>query len=306
MSFEFSEKRELRFGPVSVALYLASLDKPLRSHIAFPTPEGPKPKQREPLSSSAVPRTRASPRARRPLLSPPRAPSSAMYSAGLEILGMILAVAGWLGVMVTCGMPMWRVAAYVGQNIVISQVIWEGLWMNCSVQSTGQMHCKVHDSMLGLPVDLQAARALVVVSLVMCVAGIGLSTAGAKCTNCSADAASKPRLVVTAGVTFLLAGTLLMVAVSWTANAIVVDFYDPTLEETGKREFGNALYFGWAASCLLVLGGALLCCSCPPRPPGAAGSGGGVKPHARAAATATNYSAVKTASVNGYTRRDYV
>uniref|UniRef100_A0A4W5Q058 Claudin n=1 Tax=Hucho hucho TaxID=62062 RepID=A0A4W5Q058_9TELE len=81
-----------------------------------------------------------------------------MASAGLEILGMIFCVSGWLGVMVACGLPMWRVAAYIGQNIVISQVIWEGLWMNCSVQSTGQMHCKVHDSMLGLPVDLQAAR----------------------------------------------------------------------------------------------------------------------------------------------------
>ncbi|CAL8363141.1 unnamed protein product [Merluccius merluccius] len=226
-----------------------------------------------------------------------------MYSAGLEILGIILAVAGWLGVMVTCGLPMWRVAAYVGQNIVISQVIWEGLWMNCSVQSTGQMHCKVHDSMLGLPTDLQAARALVVVSMVTCVAGVGLAVAGAKCTNCSADTGSKPRLVAAAGVTFLAAGLSLLVAVSWTANAIVVDFYDPTLEETGKREFGNALYFGWAASCLLVLGGALLCCSCPPRAPGAAGgSGASAAPRARGA----SYSAVKTASVNGYTRRDYV
>ncbi|KAJ3591421.1 hypothetical protein NHX12_009366 [Muraenolepis orangiensis] len=226
-------------------------------------------------------------------------------SAGLEILGMMLAVAGWLGVMVTCGLPMWRVAAYVGQNIVISQVIWEGLWMNCSVQSTGQMHCKVHDSMLGLPRDLQAARALVIVSMVMCVAGIGLSVAGAKCTNCSADAASKPWLVVAAGVIFLAAGSLLLVAVSWTAHAIVLDFYDPGLEETGKREFGNALYFGWAASCLLVLGGALLCCSCPPRTPGAPGAPGsraGLGPHARG----PGYSAVKTASVNGYTRRDYV
>ncbi|XP_054461158.1 claudin-4-like [Anoplopoma fimbria] len=164
-----------------------------------------------------------------------------MYSAGLEILGMILAVAGWLGVMVTCGLPMWRVAAYIGQNIVISQVIWEGLWMNCSVQSTGQMHCRVHDSMLGLPVDLQAARALVIVSMVLCIVGIGLSVAGAKCTNCSRDVSSKPRLVVAAGVTFVVAGLLLLVAVSWTAHAIVLGFYDPMLQETGKREFGNAL-----------------------------------------------------------------
>ncbi|XP_063348965.1 claudin-3-like [Pelmatolapia mariae] len=159
-----------------------------------------------------------------------------MYSTGLEILGIILAVAGWLGVMVTCGLPMWRVAAYIGQNIVISQVIWEGLWMNCSVQSTGQMHCKVHDSMLGLPVDLQAARALVIISLVLCIVGIILSVAGAKCTNCSRDVSSKPRLMVAAGVTFVVAGLLLLVAVSWTAHAIVLGFHDPMLEETGKRE----------------------------------------------------------------------
>uniref|UniRef100_UPI003AB0A5A8 claudin-4-like n=1 Tax=Centroberyx gerrardi TaxID=166262 RepID=UPI003AB0A5A8 len=164
-----------------------------------------------------------------------------MYSAGLEILGMILAVAGWLGVMVACGLPMWRVAAYIGQNIVISQVIWEGLWMNCSVQSTGQMHCKVHDSMLGLPVDLQAARALVIVSMVLCIVGIGLSVAGAKCTNCSPDVSSKPRIVLAAGVTFVVAGLLLLVAVSWTANAIVLDFYDPLLEETGKRESASKM-----------------------------------------------------------------
>ncbi|XP_033953608.2 claudin-3-like [Pseudochaenichthys georgianus] len=159
-----------------------------------------------------------------------------MYSAGLEILGMILAVAGWLGVMVTCGLPMWRVAAFIGQNIVISQVIWEGLWMNCSVQSTGQMHCRVHESMLGLSVDLQAARALVIVSMVLSIVGIGLSVAGAKCTNCSRDVSSKPRLMVAAGVTFVVAGLLLLVAVSWTANAIVLGFYDPMLEETGKRD----------------------------------------------------------------------
>ncbi|XP_028320185.1 claudin-4 [Gouania willdenowi] len=208
-----------------------------------------------------------------------------MTSAGVEILGMVLAVCGWLGAMVTCGLPMWRVAAYLGQNIVISQVIWEGLWMNCSVQSTGQMHCRVHDSMLGLPADLQTARALVVVSMAMSMAGIGLSVAGAKCTNCSRDVSNKPRFVASAGGTFVMAGLLLLVAVSWTAHVIVVGFSDPRLEETGKREFGNALYFGWASSCLLVMGGALLCCSCSSK--------------AAAARSARDYT-------SGYPRRDYV
>lgn len=216
-----------------------------------------------------------------------------MYSAGLEILGVTFCVAGWLGVMVACFLPMWRVAAFVGQNIVVAQVVWEGLWMSCVVQSTGQMHCRVYDSMLGLPEELQASRALTVVSMLLCVAAIALSVAGAKCTNCTADKDSKPRIILGAGVTFISAGLLLLVAVSWTANVIIVGFHNPLLEETQKREFGNSLYFGWAASCLLILGGGLLCCSCPPK-------------GERYAPYTVGHSAVKPGSFSGHARRDYV
>uniref|UniRef100_A0A8C1LUA2 Claudin n=1 Tax=Cyprinus carpio TaxID=7962 RepID=A0A8C1LUA2_CYPCA len=127
-------------------------------------------------------------------------------STGLEILGMLLTVAGWLGGMVACCLPMWRVAAYIVQNIVITQIVWEGLWMNCVVQSTGQMHCRVYDSMLGLPDDLQAARALMVVSTLLGVLGMTLAVAGAKCTNCTSYAANKPRIMLAAGVTFITSG----------------------------------------------------------------------------------------------------
>ncbi|XP_056612504.1 claudin-4-like [Triplophysa dalaica] len=164
-----------------------------------------------------------------------------MASAGLEILGMILTAAGWLGVMAACCLPMWRVAAYVGQNIVVTQIVWEGLWMSCVVQSTGQMHCRVYDSMLGLSDDLQAARALCVVSALLGVVGMALAVAGAKCTNCTSDAASKPRIIMAAGGTFIMCGLMLLVAVCWTANGIILDFRNPLLEETQKRDFGNAL-----------------------------------------------------------------
>ncbi|XP_058600798.1 claudin-4-like isoform X2 [Onychostoma macrolepis] len=172
-----------------------------------------------------------------------------MASAGLEILGMILTVAGWLGVMVACCLPMWRVAAYIGQNIVITQIVWEGLWMSCVVQSTGQMHCRVYDSMLGLSDDLQAARALTVVSTLLGVLGTALAVAGAKCTNCTSDAANKPRIMLAAGVTFITCGLLLLVAVCWTANGIILDFHNPLLEETQKRDL-----FLMAALGLEILG----------------------------------------------------
>ncbi|XP_006640933.2 claudin-4-like [Lepisosteus oculatus] len=216
-----------------------------------------------------------------------------MYSAGLEILGVTLSVAGWLGVMVACFLPMWRVTAFIGQNIVVAQVIWEGLWMNCVVQSTGQMQCKVYDSMLGLPDHLQAARALTIISMLACVVGIFLSVAGAKCTNCTPDKASKPKIILSAGITFIVAGLLHLIAVSWTANAIVLDFYDPLLEETQKREFGNSLYFGWGASSFLILGGALLCCSCPQKGRGS-----------RSPTVA--YSGAKSVSTTRHEKKDYV
>ncbi len=88
-----------------------------------------------------------------------------MASQGIQILGIMLAMIGWLGTIITCGMPMWRVTAFVGANIVTAQIIWEGLWMSCVVQSTGQMQCKVYDSMLALSQDLQASRAMVVISI---------------------------------------------------------------------------------------------------------------------------------------------
>ncbi|XP_008053939.1 claudin-4 [Carlito syrichta] len=188
-----------------------------------------------------------------------------MASMGLQVMGVALAVLGWLGVMLSCALPMWRVTAFIGSNIVTSQTIWEGLWMNCVVQSTGQMQCKVYDSLLALPQDLQAARALMVIGIVVAALGVLLSVVGGKCTNCVEDESAKAKTMITAGVVFLLAGLLVMVPVSWTAHNVIRDFYNPLVASGQKREMGASLYVGWAASGLLLLGGGLLCCNCPPR-----------------------------------------
>ncbi|XP_013008252.1 claudin-4 [Cavia porcellus] len=188
-----------------------------------------------------------------------------MASMGLQVLGIALAVLGWLGVILSCALPMWRVSAFIGSNIVTAQTSWEGLWMSCVVQSTGQMQCKVYDSLLALPQDLQAARALMVISIIVAAVGMLLSVVGGKCTNCLEDETIKAKTMIGAGVVFLLAGLLVMVPVSWTANNVIRDFYNPLVASGQKREMGASLYIGWAASGLLLLGGALLCCSCPPR-----------------------------------------
>lgn len=73
-----------------------------------------------------------------------------MANAGLQLLGFILAFLGWIGAIASTAMPQWKVHSYAGDNIVTAQSIYEGLWMSCVSQSTGQIQCKVFDSLLNL------------------------------------------------------------------------------------------------------------------------------------------------------------
>ncbi|XP_030623881.1 claudin 5a [Chanos chanos] len=186
-----------------------------------------------------------------------------MASAALEILGLALCVIGTLLEMAACGLPTWKVSAFIEANIVVAQTIWEGLWMSCAVQSTGQMQCKVHDSMLALAHDLQAARALTVISSVLCVIALMVVIAGAQCTNCIKTDGVKVRVVNIGGVIYILSGLFVLIPLCWMANNIISDFYNPQVPNAKKREIGAALYIGWAATALLLIGGGILCCSCP-------------------------------------------
>ncbi|XP_030623174.1 claudin-5b [Chanos chanos] len=186
-----------------------------------------------------------------------------MISACLEFLGMGLSISGTFLVMVACGLPMWKVSAFIEGNIVVAQNIWDGLWMSCVVQSTGQMQCKVHDSVLALTTDLQTARALTVISAVMGVMGLTVTIAGAQCTNCIKTEAVKARVVNAGGVTFIISGLFVLIPLCWIANNIISDFYNPQILPSQKREIGAALYIGWGAAALLFAGGTILCCSCP-------------------------------------------
>ncbi|AWO98619.1 Claudin [Scophthalmus maximus] len=189
-----------------------------------------------------------------------------MPSLGLEILGVALAVLGWISAIVSCALPMWRVSAFIGVNIVTAQTTWEGIWMNCVVQSTGQMQCKIHDSMLALSGDLQAARALTIISIVLGILGVLVAIMGAKCTNCVDEETAKARVMIAAGAAFVLASLTQLIPVSWSAHTIIMEFYNPVIPEAQKREIGAALYLGWAAAAFLLIGGAILCSSCPPQP----------------------------------------
>lgn len=215
-------------------------------------------------------------------------------SMGMEIVGIALGVLGFIITIVSTALPMWRVTAFIGANIITAQTIWEGLWMNCVTQSTGQMQCKVYDSLLALPQELQASRAMMIIAIILGVLGVMISIVGAKCTNCIEDEGAKAKVMIIAGIFFVLGGVLVLIPVSWTAHVVIRDFYNPVLTNAQRRELGAALYIGWGAAALLLIGGAMLCSSCPPKEEK-------FKPPRMA------YSAPRSASAGGvYDRKDYV
>ncbi|XDV38834.1 hypothetical protein PO909_008164 [Leuciscus waleckii] len=156
---------------------------------------------------------------------------------------------------------MWRVSAFIGTNIVTAQ------------------------SMLALPADLQAARALVVVAIIVGVLALFVSIVGAKCTNCIEDEGAKARVMITSGAAFITAAVMQLIPVSWSAHTVIFE----------KMEIGASLYLGWAAAALMLIGGSILCCSCPPKEETR------YPPQSRIA-----YSAHHSVAPSTYNKRDYV
>ncbi|CAL8304243.1 unnamed protein product [Gadus morhua 'NCC'] len=193
-----------------------------------------------------------------------------MASLGIQMLASALALMGWAGAILSCVMPLWRVRGFVGCTIVTSPTIWEGIWMSCEWQSTGQISCKPYQSMLAPSSDLQAARTLTVLAILTGAAGLLLAFIGGKCTRFLDDAPGRSKVMVAlaAGGVLIAAGLLLLIPASWTAASLVSKNNSSITMNIERREMGASLYIGWAASVMLILGGALLIgSSCPLRPP---------------------------------------
>ncbi|OBS79904.1 hypothetical protein A6R68_21896, partial [Neotoma lepida] len=147
------------------------------------------------------------------------------------ILRIVLTLLGCINALVSCALPMWKVTDFISNSIIVAQMVWEGLWMSCVVQSIVQMQCKVYDSLLALPQDLQAAKALCVMALLIVLLGLLAYLAGAKCTTCVEGKNSKSRLVLISGIIFVIPVVLTFIPVYWTAHSIIQNFYNPLVSD---------------------------------------------------------------------------
>ncbi|KAF3841362.1 hypothetical protein F7725_007224 [Dissostichus mawsoni] len=190
--------------------------------------------------------------------------SRKMANKGLQILGFALALIGLIGLIIGTILPQWKMSSYAGDNIITAIAMYEGLWMSCAFQSTGQIQCKVYDSILQLNGALQATRALMIVSIIVTVAGLGIACMGMKCTNCGGDDKTrKSRIAMAGGIVILIGSLSGIVACSWYAHDIIQAFYNPFTPVNTKYEFGSAIFIAWAGAFLAIIGGGMLAASCP-------------------------------------------
>ncbi|NWW72683.1 CLD14 protein, partial [Climacteris rufus] len=233
-----------------------------------------------------------------------------MASWALELLGFSLSLLGLIGTLIATVLPHWRRSAHVGTNIITAVAYVKGLWMECVWHSTGVHQCQAHRSQLALPADLRAARAMMVLSCLLSVLASGLAVVGMRCTHCAEGSPAKASMAACGGATFVAAGLLCLVPVSWSTNDIIMDFYNPTLPAGMKFEIGQALYLGFVSSSLSILGGALLCTSSqclgnePPFQPHPGRAAPSSAPPA--ASKGSHAPSLTSASHSGYRLSDYV
>lgn len=184
---------------------------------------------------------------------------------GMQLLASAMCLLGWAGIIISCVLPMWRVTAFVGTTIITSQTTWEGIWMACVVQSTGQIQCKPYESVLALSSDMQASRALIVLAIATGGAGLILAFIGGKCTRFLDEEGEvvKGKVAVAAGAVLIITGLLCLIPTSLVAGLVVRDFYSTSVDAQ-RREIGACLYIGWGASILLIIGGGLFISSARP------------------------------------------
>ncbi|KAM9469383.1 claudin 15-like b isoform 1-T1 [Clarias gariepinus] len=180
-----------------------------------------------------------------------------MAEVMVEVMGLVLAILGWCLESSSTNSNVWRIHSNK-ESVIKSSSTYEGLWKSCSSNNLG-VQCVTHPTILGLPVHVQACRALMIIALLLGLASILLSVLGLKCTKLGdMKDTSKGRLMLTAGLLFILSGLCVLTAVSWYASRIVQEFNKPNPEGT-KFELGTGLYLGWAAAVCVIMGGAMLC-----------------------------------------------
>uniref|UniRef100_A0A8C5D9T5 Claudin-4-like n=2 Tax=Gouania willdenowi TaxID=441366 RepID=A0A8C5D9T5_GOUWI len=132
------------------------------------------------------------------------------------------------------------------------------------------MQCKKHTSSITMTVDIQAGRALTLISIILGILAFIVALLGGGAVNCcgepeptvSRSSSSSRKKSLVGGILCILAGVLCLISVGWSAAATSFLSNDPLVASALRRDVGTSIYIGLASSTLLLLGGVLMCFVC--------------------------------------------
>ncbi|XP_068025319.1 claudin-3-like [Melanerpes formicivorus] len=176
-----------------------------------------------------------------------------------QLSGLVLSLLGWIGSIITCALPTWRLSAFLGANMVAAQAITEGLFQICVNDNAGGLQCKYYETLQEISPALQAGRGLVITSIFTAFFGLVAVLTGFGSSRFAEDENIKNRNTVIGGVTFTMASVMLLIPVASSANSTVCHFYNPMVPDYLKRELGSAIYVGIFSFALELIGGSVLC-----------------------------------------------
>uniref|UniRef100_A0A3P9P1T1 Claudin i n=1 Tax=Poecilia reticulata TaxID=8081 RepID=A0A3P9P1T1_POERE len=161
----------------------------------------------------------------------------------VKMICVALSTVGLIGVIICCSLPEWLVRRDDYTEVHT------GLWMACVKQGSGPRVCKTFDSQ-AYP-DIQACRAMTIISCLLCGLSLLLLIFGSDFTPCVQNQDAKPKMIKAAAVGLLLAGLLVIIPVRWFSNNIGNAPEGLTL--------GASIFIGYIAGVLMILSGLLLC-----------------------------------------------
>lgn len=174
----------------------------------------------------------------------------------MQRTALFVTFGGWVTSLTTTFLPLWKT-----MNSDLNEVEnwFSGLWLTCLYTEEVGIQCKAYDSIMGLPMDLQISRVLMLVSV--CTGGFALMVVcpGLEGVDvCVEQPFLKRRFVILAGVLSWLSGLTTLAPVSIVAYTTTVDFWNEGFPDVMPRwEYGEAMFSGWFGGLGLVVGGTL-------------------------------------------------
>ncbi|XP_067863160.1 claudin-23-like [Heptranchias perlo] len=177
-----------------------------------------------------------------------------MRTPPLMIIGIISAPVGLVLVFVAVLTPHWRQGPInLGKNTATKS---DGLWESClELQDTRQ--CWPVTTVYQRDEMVQWSRALMLSSLLVCGMGIIVASVGIRCWM---DFPLR-NVAGASGIVIILAGCLCITPLT----LYMATFQEISPDTHTQYQIGSSLYFGWAGSCIEIVGGIALALSfnCP-------------------------------------------